>query len=380
MFSTSIKHQQRLAYVFSPFKNPLTADRLKATRLQSSSSADLETEVKSLKIREIKQELESYGISTKTFLEKRELVDALVQARREGKTPISTTSAATTSSTASTASSTTSSESATSASSSTAAAGPNEDRQSQIAEELTQTSTMRVAQLKSELEGTYGISTNTFLEKSELAEALAEARVDDRLGLGGSKTKTKKKKRRGGDGEDVEEVKAAKVEVITSDNVGPKKRKNRDSDNAGGGSPFGGAAGGSPFGAAAGGSPFGPGGMGGMGGMDMGSIADMMKNMGGGGGAGGNPFAGAAGGGNPFAGGMPNMGDVGGPGMGDVMKQAQEAMKNPKVQAVMAKAQKNPKVMAAVQECMGNPMAMTKYMSDPEVGPILKELQESMMG
>jgi suppressor of tumorigenicity protein 13 len=45
---------------------------------------------------------------------------------------------------------------------------------------------------------------------------------------------------------------------------------------------------------------------------------------------------------------------------------------------VVEKAQKNPKVMAAVQECMGNPMAMGKYMSDPEVGPILKELQDAM--
>ena len=45
----------------------------------------------------------------------------------------------------------------------------------------------------------------------------------------------------------------------------------------------------------------------------------------------------------------------------------------------MEKAQKNPKVMMAVQECMSNPMAMTKYMTDPDVGPILKELKEAMM-
>ena len=46
---------------------------------------------------------------------------------------------------------------------------------------------------------------------------------------------------------------------------------------------------------------------------------------------------------------------------------------------MIEKAQRNPKVMQAVQECMGNPMMMSKYMSDPEVGPILKELQEAMM-
>jgi suppressor of tumorigenicity protein 13 len=82
---------------------------------------------------------------------------------------------------------------------------------------------------------------------------------------------------------------------------------------------------------------------------------------------GGNPFGGA--GGNPF----------GGPGMADAMKKAQEAMQNPKTRAVIEKAQKNPKVMAAVQECMSNPMAMAKYMNDPEVGPIIKELQDAMM-
>ena len=63
----------------------------------------------------------------------------------------------------------------------------------------------------------------------------------------------------------------------------------------------------------------------------------------------------------------------------DAMAAAQKAMSNPKVKSVMEKAQRNPKIMAAVQECMGNPMAMTKYMSDPDVGPILRELQEAMM-
>jgi hypothetical protein len=40
----------------------------------------------------IKQELESYGISTKAFLEKSELVAALVQARKDGATASSPTS------------------------------------------------------------------------------------------------------------------------------------------------------------------------------------------------------------------------------------------------------------------------------------------------
>jgi len=242
---------------------------------------------------------------------------------------------------------------------------------------MSKAQSQKVSELKSELES-YGVSTKSFFEKSEFVRSVAEARVD------GVVKKSKKKKRRYDNDEDeVEEVKA-KVEVITNDSVGPKTKKTRDASEGGGaagGNPFGGA-GGSPFGGAAGGSPFGGGAPGGMGGMDMGSIADMLKGMGGmggGAGAGGSPFGGAAGGGNPFAGAGGANPFGGGAGMADAMKAAQQAMSNPKVRAVIDKAQKNPKVMAAVQECMGNPAAMGKYMSDPEVGPILKELQDAMM-
>lgn len=333
-----------------------------------------------MRVGAIKQELESYGISTRTFLEKRELVDALVQARKDGKTPVATApspspSPATTTASAST---TTSTSSSTASSSSTVSGA---DRQARIQEEMEKAKSQKVGELKSELES-YGVSTNTFFEKTEFVRAVAEARVD---GVTATKKSKKKKRRAAVDDDDVEEV-TAKVEVITNDSEGPKTKKTRDAADAGaGGNPFGGA-GGNPFGGAGGGGGGSPFGGGGMGGMDMGNIADMLKGMGGmGGGGGGNPFAGAAGagGGNPFAGagGAPGGGNPfgGGAGMGDAMKAAQEAMSNPKVMAVIQKAQKNPKVMAAVQECMGNPMAMSKYMSDPEVGPILKELQEAMM-
>lgn len=175
----------------------------------------------------------------------------------------------------------------------------------------TEVSSMRVKQIKDELES-YGISTRTFLEKGELVEALIQARKEGKTPIVTSSTsssssadstkKSKKKKRRSSDN-DEEEVKA-KVEVITSDNVGPKTKKSRDSSQQGSGSnPFGGGGGGSPFG--------------GMGGME-----DILKNMGGAGmgGAGANPFG------------------------GDAMKAAQQAMANPKVMAVIQKAQKNPKV------------------------------------
>ena len=320
------------------------------TRLFSSSA--LEDEVKSMRISELKSELESYGISTRSFLEKSELVNALVQAREEGKTPVAKASSSSTTATSPT-------PTAESTSSPPPAPVNAADRQARLEAEIEACKAMKVGELKAELEG-LGVSTKTYFEKSEFVRSLAETRVDG--------VKKSKKKKRRAEEDDVEEVTAAKVEVITNDSVGPKTKKTRDASagpgnpfGGGGGNPFGGAAGGSPFGAASGGgNPFG--------GMGGGSIEDMLKGMGGMGG--GNPFGGAAaGGGNPF----------GGTG-GNPMEAAQKAMSNPKVQAVMAKAQKNPKVMKAVQESMGNPANMMKYMNDPEVGPILKELQEAMMG
>ena len=153
-------------------------------------------------------------------------------------------------------------------------------------------SSMRVKQIKDELES-YGISTRTFLEKGELVEALVRARKDGKKAVVASSTsssssndstkKSKKKKRRSINDDNVEEEVKAKVEVITSDNVGPKTKKSRDSSQQGSSSnPFGGGGGGSPFG--------------GMGGMD---IGDILKNMGGagmGGAAGANPFGGMGGG------------------------------------------------------------------------------------
>lgn len=254
----------------------------------------------------------------------------MVQARTEGKVPIA--SAQTTSG----------STVETSTSAHTASTLTPEERQEKLNKELEACKSMKVSELKAELES-FGVSTASYFEKSEFVRAVAEARVD------GVKKQSKKKKRRTVIDDDEEEVVAAKVEVLTGDE-GPKTKKSRDASESGNANPFsGGGTAGSDFG------PFG----GNMGGMDMGGIADMLKNMGGMpggmGGAAGNPF------------------------MADAMKKAQEAMQNPKTRAVIEKAQKNPKVMAAVQECMGNPMAMGKYMNDPEVGPIIKELQDAMM-
>jgi DnaJ-domain-containing protein 1 len=48
----------------------------------------IEADVSGMGLKAIREELESYGISTKTFVEKSEFVAALVKARKEGKTPI----------------------------------------------------------------------------------------------------------------------------------------------------------------------------------------------------------------------------------------------------------------------------------------------------
>jgi len=62
--------------------------KLERKRKARPSASSLEDEISSMGISAIKQELESCGISTKLFIEKSELVNALVQARREGRKPI----------------------------------------------------------------------------------------------------------------------------------------------------------------------------------------------------------------------------------------------------------------------------------------------------
>ena len=108
-----------------------------------TDNEDLISEVKSMRVAAIKQELESYGISTKTFLEKSELVDALVQARKDGKTPIasSNTSASTTSTTPP----------STTTATTTQAPMSNEERQAKLQSEIEKCKATKVGDLKSEL-------------------------------------------------------------------------------------------------------------------------------------------------------------------------------------------------------------------------------------
>lgn len=296
-------------------------------RTQFSSLFDAATsEIASMRAGEIKKELESYGISTASFLEKSELVAALEKARADGLKPNAEKKKK---------------KRPTGGDATSSNAQPTDERprEERLKEELENCRQMKAGELKKELEE-LGVSTKSFFEKSEFAQALAEARVD------GVEKKTE---------EGYAEY--AEVEVLTDDNSGPRKKQSSQSQEATRQSPFGGGS--SPFGGAGmGANPFG--GAAGMGGM--GGIADILKNMGGGAGAGANPFAG--------------MGGMGG--MGDAMGKAQEMMKNPKVMEIMIKAQKNPKIMKAMQECMGNPAAFAKYQNDPEVGELMRELQKYM--
>jgi hypothetical protein len=232
-----------------------------------------------------------------------------------------------------------------------------------LKEELEKCQSMKAGELKKELQG-LGIATNSFLEKKEFAQALAEARVD------GVRVAEKK----AADTENYAEY--ANVEVLTDDSSGPRQSSKQQAPQGGRGSPFGDAApGGGDMGGMGGMADMlkNMGGMGGGGGDmgGMGGMADMLKNMGGMGGGGGGGMADM----------LKNMGGMGGGGMGgmgDAMGKAQEMMKNPKVMEMMTKAQSNPKMMKAMQECIANPAAYAKYQNDPEIGAMMNELKKYM--
>ena len=133
------------------------------TQLSVASSALPDAKV--MKAAELRKELQSYGISTKSFFEKGELVDAVNKARVEGKTPTNNEKEAPSGS---------ASASASAKRSSSKSSKPRSER---LAEEMEKCKSMKVGELKKELQS-YGISTKSFFEKSEFIKAAAEARVD----------------------------------------------------------------------------------------------------------------------------------------------------------------------------------------------------------
>ena len=168
-----------------------TAVPFRSTSLFAAEAGSVD-EVSSMRVGEIKKELESYGISTKSFLEKSELVDALVDARAKGLTPKESSSSSSTSST-------TSSSSASSTESTTSDSTDSRPREERLAEEMEKLKGMKAGEMKKELEG-LGISTKSFFEKSEFQKALAEARVDGVTAKkgGGSSNNNNKSCKKGG--------------------------------------------------------------------------------------------------------------------------------------------------------------------------------------
>ncbi len=150
--------QSRHPYIMTPIMATTT-----------SSDEELHNEINSMKAKDIRQELQSYGISTKSFFEKSELVDALVTARKEGKTPMKEDGASSAASSNNNASSETTTTSASSSS--------GDSRQERLNQEMEKCKSMKVGELKKELES-YGVSTKSFFEKSEFVRAVAEIRVD----------------------------------------------------------------------------------------------------------------------------------------------------------------------------------------------------------
>ena len=158
---------------------------------QLSLSASALPDVKKMKASELRKELQSYGISTKSFFEKSELMEAVNQARAEGKQPLSDRQPE---------------EGPSGGGSSTS-----KSREDRIAEEVENCKRMTVGELKKELQS-YGIDTKSFFEKSEFVVAVAEARVDG-----------KKKQKATSSGSRVEEYDPTYRDVVMQKmNVSPK--------------------------------------------------------------------------------------------------------------------------------------------------------------
>ena len=182
-----LQHQYRSCSTHNS-KLPFTQLKLSSSSSTSSSS----TEVSKMKASELRKELESYGMSTKSYFEKSELVEAVKKARTEGKTPITKDDTDDSSSSSSSSSSRSSSSSSSSSTNNTSSSSSSssETRKERLAQEMEKCAKTKVGELKKELES-YGISTKSFFEKSEFVKAVAEARVDGKKKGSSSSTSSK---------------------------------------------------------------------------------------------------------------------------------------------------------------------------------------------
>jgi len=115
--------------------------------------------VSTMKVGELKKELEARGIATGAFLEKREMAEALEKKQQEEEATARIKQTTATPAT-------------------TTTAIPMEERNLNKNEPLPDVSSMRVSALKKELEAR-GITTEAFLEKSEMAAALEKKKQEE---------------------------------------------------------------------------------------------------------------------------------------------------------------------------------------------------------
>mmetsp|Transcript_33795 Transcript_33795/g.70258 ORF Transcript_33795/g.70258 Transcript_33795/m.70258 type:complete len:271 (-) Transcript_33795:122-934(-) len=196
------------AFVIQPQISQAAAP-FRRTQLHAASPPD----IKEMRVGELKKELESYGISTKSFLEKREMVEALEKARAEGQKPIGIADAdddkeveeakkseekKTADSKQQTAKTQTKdkkgkvksekeekdktkseskSKSTKDKKEETSSDQPKESRSERLQKEMEKAKQMKVGELRSALKER-GIRTTSFFEKSEFVRAYAEAIVD----------------------------------------------------------------------------------------------------------------------------------------------------------------------------------------------------------
>jgi hypothetical protein len=267
---------------------------------------------------DIKKELTSYGISTKSLVERKELVSALEKARAEGQQPVQ--------------------EELTRPPVATDSTLPRDER---IALEMKNCNLIKTSLIKEELQER-GIDTKGFFEKSEMVRALAEARVD-----GISKSST-----------GVDEVEHEQAEAATDETAGPQKTpaSEQQQQQKPPAWPWGASEvfGSNPFGPSFG-NPFASGTGGGE---DQSSgMADAFRKTG-----------------------LESMGGAGKSPDFDknIMNKAEELFKNPEVKDLLRKATENPKISGKFMECLGNPSAMMKYANDPDIKDFLDELRKFM--
>lgn len=140
------------------FVGPRPAQRPCFTPIFASNDSNL-PDIASMKAGEMRKELESYGISTKSFLEKKDFAEALEKARAEGRKPINGGS---------------------SAPNGSSDASSREDRYQHATEKAR---AMKTGELKRELQA-MGVDCKSFFEKSEFVKAYAEAVADGKTATG----------------------------------------------------------------------------------------------------------------------------------------------------------------------------------------------------